>query len=73
MVSGGHKGIMSKRPTFTVYSTFDDENRAEARRRARKSAEENCREMAALQVRRWGEKWTSTPIERVATWEKVPW
>ena len=69
----GARKLMQEKRTFAVFSTFDEENQAESRRRAQKTPEENCREMAALQVRRWGEKWTSTPIERVATWERVPW
>ena len=59
--------------TVKIYSSYDDENRAERERRARMTAAERCREMATLQVRRWGESWTSTPIVKIASWERTSW
>lgn len=64
---------MSERKVFEVYASFEDENRAETERRATMSPEDRCRELAILQVRRWGRLWTSTPIEKVASWEVVDW
>ena len=64
---------MSTNKSFQIFSSFEEENRAEAKRRAAMSPEERCQEMAILQVRRWGKRWTSTPIEKIATWEKVSW
>lgn len=56
-----------------VFSSFEKENRAERERRAKMTPAERCREMAALQVRQWGRRWTSTPIVKTARWEKTSW
>ncbi len=56
-----------------VFHSFDEENLAEHRRRARMTPQERMAEFAVLQERLWGEEWTTKPLVRVATWEKVDW
>lgn len=56
-----------------VFSSFEEENAAEHRRLAKMTPTERWNEMAILQVRVWGKKWTDEPIVKVATWEKVDW
>lgn len=64
---------MPDRRRVAVYRSFEDENEAERRRLAAMTTEERCREFAELMTRYWGKAWTSTPIEKVATWETVDW
>jgi len=64
---------VTRKMRVAVYESFEAENEAEYRRRARMTPEECMAEMAVLQERRWGERWTSTPIEKVASWEFVDW
>lgn len=56
-----------------VFSSFEEENRAEHRRLADMTPEERCAELAVLQQRLWGELWTSVPMLKTATWEKLAW
>ncbi len=64
---------MKRNLKVSVYASFEEENRAEYRRRARMTPQERMREFALLQERQWGAKWTSEPIVRKAWWEKVTW
>lgn len=64
---------MTRKMRVEVYESFEAENEAEYRRRARMTPDERMAEMAVLQERRWGKRWTSTPIEKVASWEFVDW
>ena len=56
-----------------VFSSFEEENRAEYRRRARMTPMERLEEFGKLQERAWGKKWTEEPMVKVATFEKLPW
>ncbi len=53
-----------------VFTSFEEENRAEHRRLAEMTHEERCAELAVLQERTWGSLWTSVPMTKVASWEK---
>ncbi|MEM7588097.1 MAG: hypothetical protein AAF560_32215 [Acidobacteriota bacterium] len=56
-----------------VFNSFEEENAAERRRRARMTPEERLTEFAIVQKRAWGEDWATQPIVKTATWEKVTW
>lgn len=64
---------MKRDTRVAVFTSFDEENQVEIRRRAAMSPEERLEEFAALQERLWGELWTSVPMARVATWERLAW
>jgi hypothetical protein len=64
---------MKRRVKVRIYSSIEEENRAEYERRARMSPTQRWEEFAALQVRQWGKKWTTEPMVRKATWEIVKW
>lgn len=53
------------------FSSFEEENKQEYERRKNMSYEERCREFEILQERRWGAEWTSQPIEKKVTFEKL--
>lgn len=52
-----------------VFSSFEEENRAEHRRLTAMTHKERCAEFAVLQERTWGPLWTSVPMKKVASWE----
>lgn len=54
-----------------IFSSFEEENKQEYERRKNMTYEERRREFAILQERRWGAKWTSKPIEKKVTFEKL--
>lgn len=56
-----------------VFNSFEEESKAEYRRRNNQSREDRIREFSILQERFWGEKWTSQKIEPVVSFEKVSW
>lgn len=62
-----------QRPQVRFFDSFEDENEAEHRRLANMSPRERLQEFAALQERRWGKGWTSVPMVKKATWERVAW
>jgi len=64
---------MKKNVRVEVFHSFEDENRADTRRRAGMSYAERLREFEVLQQRAWGENWTSKPMKKVATWEILDW
>lgn len=64
---------MHRDTTFRVFATFDEENEAEHRRLAALSPQARLRELAVIQRRRWGEGWTTVPIVKTASWEKLAW
>lgn len=59
--------------TVKVFSSFEEENRAEHRRLANLTPEERWKEFAILQERVWGEKWTKSKIKKVVRIEKTDW
>ena len=58
---------------IAVYSSFEEENRAERLRCARMTPSQRLDEFAVLQERAWGDRWTKKPMKRIASVEKVPW
>ncbi|MCP5047040.1 MAG: hypothetical protein GY940_07695 [bacterium] len=56
-----------------VFSSIEEENLAEYRRRARMTPMERMEEFAILQERVWGNKWTKEPIVKVISFEKISW
>ena len=59
--------------TIKVFSSIEEENLAEYRRRARMTPMERMEEFAILQERVWGNKWTKEPIVKVIRFEKISW
>lgn len=64
---------MNRNAEVRVFSSFEEENAAEHRRLAGMSHHDRLQEFAVLQVRRWGESWSQTPMQRTVTWERVRW
>lgn len=62
-----------QRPEVRFFASFEDENAAEHRRLANMNPQERLQEFAAVQERRWGNGWTSVPMVKKATWERVAW
>lgn len=56
-----------------VFSSFEDENRAEHRRLALLTPMQRMEEFAILQERMWGKKWTEEPMVKIVTIEKLSW
>ena len=56
-----------------VFNSFEEESKAEYRRRTNQSREDRIREFSILQELFWGEKWTNQKIEPVVSFEKVSW
>ncbi len=59
--------------SIEVFSSIEEENLAEYRRRAQMTPMERLKEFAILQERAWGDKWTKEPMVKVISYEKVPW
>lgn len=55
-----------------IYDSFEAENEADVRRRARMTPQERMKEFGILQERLWGDR-LREPIVKVATWETVGW
>lgn len=66
-------GYMEIKKKVEFFFSFEEENKAEYLRRKKMSIEERVKEFSALQERRWGKNWTSVPIVKSATYEKVSW
>jgi hypothetical protein len=56
-----------------VFSSFEEENETEHARWATLTPQERWDELAVLQRRAFGEKWTSEPMVKVARYEAVDW
>jgi hypothetical protein len=56
-----------------VFSSFEDENRAEYERLSRMTPNQRLDEFTVLQKRAWGSNWTKKPIKRIATVETDKW
>jgi hypothetical protein len=63
------KPVRRTNTTVRIFTSFEEENRAEHRRLARMTPEERLSEFAVLQERVWGDLWTSLPMKKVASWE----
>ncbi|MFC1746403.1 hypothetical protein ACFL35_20590 [Candidatus Riflebacteria bacterium] len=59
--------------TVKIYSSFEEENDNEVRRRAAMTPEKRLAEFANLMERRWGKHWRTQPIQKVVSFEKLPW
>jgi hypothetical protein len=56
-----------------MFSSFDEENRAEHRRLAALTPNQRLKEFSILQERVWGTRWTEDRIVKTASIEKVTW
>lgn len=56
-----------------MFSSFDEENRAEHLRLAALTPNQRLKEFAILQERVWGTRWTEDGIVKTASIEKVTW
>ena len=66
-------GNEKNRGRVEIFSSCEDENRAEYRRRAKMTPEERLAELAMLQELAWGKQWAEEPFVKEAAWEKVDW
>ncbi len=64
---------MKTKKILSIYNSFDDENKAEYNRLASMTPEQRWNEFSILQERVWGVLWTSTPIEKTASYEILKW
>jgi len=64
---------MARTIKVEIFDSFEAENTAEHRRRARMTPEERWRELDTLQERAWGLGWSRRPLIRTASWETVDW
>ena len=65
--------IMNKDKRIMMFSSFEEENRAEYQRRSKLSLADRIQEFSAIQQRIWGKDWTSKPIIKKAVFESVTW
>lgn len=56
-----------------IFSSLEEEAKAEYQRRNDQSPQERIQEFSVLQERFWGENWTSRKIDPVVSFEKVTW
>ncbi len=59
--------------TVKLFSSFEDENKAEHRRLAYLTPEQRWNELSELQERVWGTKWTEDRIVKIASIEELTW
>ncbi|KAA3612021.1 MAG: hypothetical protein D8M58_19945 [Calditrichaeota bacterium] len=60
-----------KNKTVKIFSSFEEENEAEQKRRRQMTSEERMREFSVLMDRRWGKDWHSKPIKKIVSYEKI--
>jgi len=65
--------VKRNRLKVEIFSSFEEENESENRRRAAMTPRQCLEEMAVLQERAWGKDWTSSPIEKIVSWEELDW
>ena len=56
-----------------IFSSFEEENEAEEKRRASLNLEQRILEFSAIQERAWGKDWGLKPIPRRVSFETVSW
>ncbi|MBN2037306.1 MAG: hypothetical protein JW768_11235 [Chitinispirillaceae bacterium] len=56
-----------------LFSSFEEENRAEYLRLAGMTPSQRLDEFVVLQKRVWGERWTKKTIKKIAAVELVSW
>ena len=59
--------------SVSIFSSFEDENKAEHRRLAAMTPKQRWDEFAILQERVWGKKWTNERIVKRVSFEKLKW
>jgi len=64
---------MKRNMPIEVFSSIEEENLAEYRRRASMTPMERMEEFAILQERMWGDKWTKEPMVKVIRFGKTSW
>lgn len=64
---------MERNRRVRCFQSFEEENKAEYRRRQEMTPEQRMKEFEALQERRWGKDWTQKPMQKIATWETLDW
>lgn len=64
---------MKRVNSVKMFSSFEEENRAEHRRLASLTPYRRLKEFAVLQERVWGTKWTEDGIKKIARVEKLAW
>lgn len=65
--------MKQRKMTFQVFTSFEEEAKAEYSRRSKQSTQERIHEFSILQERCWGEKWTNQKIKHIVSFEKVSW
>ncbi len=55
-----------------VFTSFEEENKAENQRRKKMTQKEIFEEFSAIQDRRWGKNWHLKPIVKKVVIEKLP-
>ncbi len=56
-----------------VFTSLEEENQFEILRMQTMTPSQRLDEVAILQKRTWGDKWTKTPIKKIISYEKVSW
>jgi hypothetical protein len=56
-----------------IFNSFKDANTAEHKRCAYMSPKQRWDELAILQKRVWGSRWSRGKIKRIASYEKLRW
>jgi hypothetical protein len=59
--------------SISIYSSLEQENEAEYRRRAAMTPDQRLHEFGVMQERAWGTLWTRKRMKRVASYEIVTW
>ena len=56
-----------------VYTSFEEQEKAEIDRRSAMSIQERLNEFAIIQQRAWGKAWTDDPIRKKVSFEFLDW
>jgi hypothetical protein len=65
------KTIPERSVKVVSFSSFDEENQYEYERRRNMTVREKLQEFEVLQKRRWGSDWTTKPMVKKVTIEKL--
>lgn len=63
--------IYDRKLEVSTFSSFNEENTQEYKRRKELSLQEKMDEFDVLQKRQWGADWANTPIIKKVTFEKI--
>ena len=64
---------LMKNLKITAYDSFEDEAKAETKRRATQTPQERLKEFSELQDRCFGKGWNKKKMMKIASWETVSW